>query len=55
MYKKYIGISTCINIISIKDVLYIVNIGIFIGELSEKITIFFNHTHEIALAHESFF
>ncbi len=55
MYKKYIGISTCINIISIKDVLYIVNIGIFMWEVSEKITIVFNHIHGIALTHESFF
>jgi len=48
MYKKNIGISTCINIIGIKDVLYIVKIGIFMWRFSEKYTIFFNRTHEIA-------
>ncbi len=41
MYKKNIQISTGINIISLKGVLFIVNIGTFMRGYHEKMTIFF--------------
>ncbi len=48
MYKKNIQISTGFNIISLNDVLLIVNIGIFIRDHNEKLTIQLNHIHETA-------
>lgn len=48
MYKKNIQISTGFNIISLNGVLLIVNIGIFIRDHNEKLTIKFNRIHEIA-------